>query len=359
MKSSRQLFPLLLYLLLLLILPPPTRDDVLMTVFGSLLCTCAHQLHARKDRHESVRAPWHTLVAEAPGPMCEIHTVRGKCGVAEPATPSAAAAALHLRVQYVLYATGCVFVRTVRRRPQVRTYCATLSATQGCPVAKERARAGGATSGCVRTAHRPTCASAALLCSGSPSTRLCVRAGWAVPPPPPPPLLPQPPPSLPPSPPMPPLTLLPQPTTPPPTLPLPPLLDRCLLPATTAAAAAAAVPEIPLRCAIGDSAEPPPPARRSNDGCELEPAVPQPSDRPVGSMRLNATQTSRLTQRRQQRPGAARGQLRWPRHRQGCACGGGCRAAGATAAAEDVESIGLLLATCWWRPLRRAVTTSG
>eukprot|EP00955_Chlamydomonas_euryale_P064692 359054-Chlamydomonas_euryale.AAC.1 len=83
-KSSRQLFPLLLlYLLLLLILPSPTRDGVLMTAFGSLLCTCAHQVHAQKDRHasyESFCTPWHTLVAEAPNPLCEIHTVRGKCG---------------------------------------------------------------------------------------------------------------------------------------------------------------------------------------------------------------------------------------------------------------------------------------
>eukprot|EP00955_Chlamydomonas_euryale_P085719 364148-Chlamydomonas_euryale.AAC.5 len=48
------------------------------------------------------------------------------CGVKEPATPPAAAAALHLRVQYVLYATYFVFVRTVCWTPQVRTYRATL-----------------------------------------------------------------------------------------------------------------------------------------------------------------------------------------------------------------------------------------
>eukprot|EP00955_Chlamydomonas_euryale_P115595 366363-Chlamydomonas_euryale.AAC.8 len=70
--------------------------------------------------------------SEVPDPVCEIHTVRGKCGIAEPATP-AAAAAIHLRVQYVLYATCCVFVRTVRRRPQARTYRATLHAdTNAC-----------------------------------------------------------------------------------------------------------------------------------------------------------------------------------------------------------------------------------
>eukprot|EP00955_Chlamydomonas_euryale_P117115 366455-Chlamydomonas_euryale.AAC.9 len=80
-----QLFPLLLlYLLVLVILPPPPRDVVLMTALGSLLCTCAHQLHARKDRHETVRTPWHTAVAEVPDPLCEVHTVWGKCGIVAP-----------------------------------------------------------------------------------------------------------------------------------------------------------------------------------------------------------------------------------------------------------------------------------
>eukprot|EP00955_Chlamydomonas_euryale_P078171 363096-Chlamydomonas_euryale.AAC.13 len=79
-----------------------------MTALGSLLCTCAHPAHARKDRHESVCTPWHTLVAEAPDPLCEIHTMRCKCGIAECTTPPAAVAALHLRVQDVLYATRCV-----------------------------------------------------------------------------------------------------------------------------------------------------------------------------------------------------------------------------------------------------------
>eukprot|EP00955_Chlamydomonas_euryale_P083134 363802-Chlamydomonas_euryale.AAC.8 len=41
--------------------------------------------------------------------MCEIHTVLGKYGVAEPATPPVAAAALRLGVQYVLYATCCAY----------------------------------------------------------------------------------------------------------------------------------------------------------------------------------------------------------------------------------------------------------
>eukprot|EP00955_Chlamydomonas_euryale_P090079 364510-Chlamydomonas_euryale.AAC.14 len=99
-------------------LPPAPRDGVLMKALGSLLCTCAHQVHARKDRH--------THVVEAPDPLCGIHTGRGKCGIAEPATRPAAAAALHLRVQDVLYATCCVFVHIVSQRPQVRTYRATL-----------------------------------------------------------------------------------------------------------------------------------------------------------------------------------------------------------------------------------------
>eukprot|EP00955_Chlamydomonas_euryale_P099607 365228-Chlamydomonas_euryale.AAC.30 len=85
-----QLFPLLLCLLVLLVLAPSPRDGVLMTL-GKLLCTGAHQGYARKDRHESVRTPWHTLVAETPDidPLCEIHTVRSKCCNADPATPPA------------------------------------------------------------------------------------------------------------------------------------------------------------------------------------------------------------------------------------------------------------------------------
>eukprot|EP00955_Chlamydomonas_euryale_P081432 363577-Chlamydomonas_euryale.AAC.7 len=81
----------------------------------------------QRPTREHSYAVAHTCCGGAPGPMCEIHTVRGKCGIAESATPPAAAAALHLRVQYVPYPTCCVFVRTVRRRPQVRTYCATLA----------------------------------------------------------------------------------------------------------------------------------------------------------------------------------------------------------------------------------------
>eukprot|EP00955_Chlamydomonas_euryale_P102249 365407-Chlamydomonas_euryale.AAC.2 len=98
----RQLFTLpLLYLLVLLILQPPSVDGVLMTAFASLLYTCAHEVHARKDRHESVRTPWHTLVAAVRNRLYEIHSVRGKRGIAEAATPPAATAALHLRVRTV------------------------------------------------------------------------------------------------------------------------------------------------------------------------------------------------------------------------------------------------------------------
>eukprot|EP00955_Chlamydomonas_euryale_P062982 358521-Chlamydomonas_euryale.AAC.3 len=62
----------------------------------------------------TISVPHDTEVSD---PLCEIHTVRGKCGVAGPATTPAAAAALNLRVQYVLYATCRVSVHTDLLQP--------------------------------------------------------------------------------------------------------------------------------------------------------------------------------------------------------------------------------------------------
>eukprot|EP00955_Chlamydomonas_euryale_P088691 364403-Chlamydomonas_euryale.AAC.16 len=125
-------FPLLLYLLALLILPPPPRDCVPMMALGSLLCTCARQLHAREDRHESVCTLWHTLVAEAPNPLREIHTVQGMamwcCGTRITTGGSRSASPTYSKYctqpaafSYVL--RTCV----VHRGPQVCAYRATLT----------------------------------------------------------------------------------------------------------------------------------------------------------------------------------------------------------------------------------------